>query len=641
MTASVEVRCIVCQLVFCCADCRRRHERVTHGLTYDCPICRGFQFLCKPEELNQDFIRHLTKEHTPLHCKKCHKVFYKMEDFFNIDKCTSITEILGKEAEVGNTQIKELNEKFDSIYEKANKYGENFEGIISVNKHSKTAIITPIVRKKYLVDYESSDSEDEKSVGGMTPHPQSASKTPRCKRQRAATPHTKKLLGMMRQKVVEEYDETTGDDIFDGSPKTTPVRTESNLIPDPEIEMTTPTSHMPHLLKLAQIVTTSTPTHPAANGWPLFADQGADSPLSEIETTEGATQSMNIEPSKSDLESLPKLKSIIVTGSKIRIGSQDSTEKHVTFQDSNEGSIKTKKVKFADDTVFEPPKVKRVFRKPKRMLTPGPQKPKFSLNPRFQALINRFENQGMIMARTPKTREKNTANNDQESTPPVGEPSTMPARAINFKEDSPQIESEYSKESNELFKTCIDTPEVGINAISALTTNIAGSLQNCLSSVLMNTEDATEIQFKFVITKRKVSVKRLVEECEDRADEKSSVIDKNLESIKENIWSSVARAVKNVFWGEQSANFATTTPHRSFSFNSSSSSSKRKCDELSDTESPVNHKRHKYEGRIRGRPPLRRSKTCVASLRSSMSAEQKSLINELSRTVDENMNLSF
>lgn len=67
------------------------------------------------------------------------------------------------------------------------------------------------------------------------------------------------------------------------------------LVTDLEKEMTTPTSHLPHLIKLTQIVTTSTPTHAACNGWPLFADQGADSPLSEIETTESAAQSMNIE----------------------------------------------------------------------------------------------------------------------------------------------------------------------------------------------------------------------------------------------------------------------------------------------------------------------------------------------------------
>ena len=150
-----------------------------------------------------------------------------MEEFLNIDKCTSISELLGKEAEVETTQNKEVDEKFDSIYEKANNHGENFEGIISVNKNSRTAIITPIVRKKYLVDYESSGSEDEDKVGGMTPHPKFAPKTPRSKKQRAATPHTKKLLSMMRQKVVEEYEETIGDDMFDGSPKTTPVRTDN------------------------------------------------------------------------------------------------------------------------------------------------------------------------------------------------------------------------------------------------------------------------------------------------------------------------------------------------------------------------------------------------------------------------------
>lgn len=161
--------------------------------------------------------------------------------------------------------------------------------------------------------------------------------------------------------------------------------------------MTTPTSHLPHLMKLAQIVTTSTPTHAAANGWPLFADQGADSPLSEIENTESPAQSMNNEvrvikrktlrvskidyllcdsnkidvevsiqfyssfqPSKTEQDSVhPKLKSIIVPANRTRIGSQDSSEKHVTFQDSNEVSSKTKKVKFADDTVFEQARVKR------------------------------------------------------------------------------------------------------------------------------------------------------------------------------------------------------------------------------------------------------------------------------------------
>lgn len=64
-------------------------------------------------------------------------------------------------------------------------------------------------------------------------------------------------------------------------------------------------------------------------------------------------------PSRSE-EVQPKLKSII---SRNKLSSQDSSEKHVTFQDSenvNESSVKSKRVKFADDTIFKPePKVTR------------------------------------------------------------------------------------------------------------------------------------------------------------------------------------------------------------------------------------------------------------------------------------------
>lgn len=57
--------------------------------------------------------------------------------------------------------------------------------------------------------------------------------------------------------------------------------------------MTTPNSHLPHVLKLAQIVTTSTPTHPETGNWSMFPGPGNDSPLSEIETTENPAESMD------------------------------------------------------------------------------------------------------------------------------------------------------------------------------------------------------------------------------------------------------------------------------------------------------------------------------------------------------------
>ncbi|XP_059044989.1 uncharacterized protein LOC131840806 [Achroia grisella] len=642
MKPSPEACCIVCQLPFCCSNCRWKHEKSAHNLMFDCSICRGNRFLCKPKELEENFLRHLSEEHLPLKCKKCNKIFSRMEDFLNIDKCNSISELINAKQNASKNQSRDVDRKFESLYEKTN---DNVECIVSLNKSSKTAVITPIIRKKHLVDYESSDSETEdvKNQKNMTPHPKLVPKTPKLKRQRAATPHAKKILTLMRQNIVEEYDETIDGNGYDGSvaaSKTTPLRNENNdTVSEPQKEMTTPTSHIPKILKLAKVVTTSTPTHPVDNGgWSLFPEQGADSPLSEIENADSPAQSVTNEPSKAEIECVPpKLKSIIVTGSRLRLGSQDSSEKHVTFQDSanntDVSSVKTKKVQFAEDTVFEQQsKVKRVYRKPKRMLTPGPQKPKFCHNPRFQALINRFENKGITYARTPIhfTKEK-----PLESTPPVGDHTNMLARAINFKEDSPIVESEnYSKDSNELFRTCYNSPiqSNANNAITALTANIASSLQNCLTSALRTNEEETEIQFKFVITKKKVSIKRIVDD-QDGVDERSSEIERNVSPNKENIWSTVAKAVKNVFWGEGS-NLAISTPYRSRESNtsSSSSSSKRKCDEMSDHEqSPINHKRHKYNGRIRGRPPLRRSKTWGVS----------SVLKEISTCNDDFMNQSF
>lgn len=181
------------------------------------------------------------------------------------------------------------------------------------------------------------------------------------------------------------------------------------------------------------------------------------------------------------------------------------------------------------------------------MLTPGPQRQRFCFNPRFQALINRFENRGLIMARTPSINIETPS----ETTPQAPDPSSISARAINFKESSPTVENESLTESNDSYKTCLASPGREVdNAITAFSANIAGTLQNCLTSVLRTSEEETEIQFKFTITKKKVSIKRIIEQGEG-IDEKSSEVDRNVGSNKENIWSCVARAVRNVFWGDQ------------------------------------------------------------------------------------------
>lgn len=131
-----------------------------------------------------------------------------MDDMIDIDKCTSISElVVHKDLQTDEETYKDT---FQEIFDK-NSHEEDFEAIVSVNKSSRTAVITPILRKKNLVDYGSSGSEDEVRDEIKTPKTPSvklAPKTPKFKRQRLATPHVKKLLTLMRQKVVEEDGET-------------------------------------------------------------------------------------------------------------------------------------------------------------------------------------------------------------------------------------------------------------------------------------------------------------------------------------------------------------------------------------------------------------------------------------------------
>ncbi|XP_063625278.1 uncharacterized protein LOC134797011 [Cydia splendana] len=584
MKCPPEVTCIVCQLVFCCADCRRRHERTAHDLPYDCPICRENPFLCQPDLLCPAFLIHL-QEHLPLHCSKCEKVFTTMDEMADIDKCTSLSELVDH----SKSSLKVADERFDSLYEKIieEKSGEEVE------KNNKTAVITPIVRRKYLVDYEPSDTEPED--GDASPKVSftgtAAPKTPRLKR--SATPHVKKLL-LARQQAIDEDGR--------GSPDL-----DSGTV---EEEMTTPNSRPQSLAAAALAVTTSTPTHSVPGGWAMFSTQ-TDSPLSEIEQadspqpdnrTEEPTEQTEPEPTEPTDENTehteqsggkPKLKSII---SSRRVGSAESAE-----QDT-----RTKRVKFADDTVFQPePRLKRVFRKPKRMLTPGPTKARFNVNPRFQALINRFEQNAFSphtsqtptdrtpsTTRTPDTMARTPLNNRQET-------DNVP-RAIDFK-DSPLELKNSSVEDNRdaSFKSCVATPGGIDTAITALSTNIAGSLQTCISNVLKHTEEETEIQFKFTITKKKTTQRAVAAEGIAAMDQE-----------KENLWATVAKAVKNAFWGE-GGEFE--TPHKSIS-SCSSSSSKRKQPDRSRSPSPLSHKRGKYEPRLRGRPPLRQGLPLTARL---------------------------
>ncbi|XP_053660990.1 mitosis initiation protein fs(1)Ya [Anopheles marshallii] len=88
-----EVQCRTCLQVFCCAKCRQKHEDGYHQedamLRKICYICNDRPFpLRKDTKItpNNLLIVHILKEHLPLECNRCRKVFYSLADFQNKNK---------------------------------------------------------------------------------------------------------------------------------------------------------------------------------------------------------------------------------------------------------------------------------------------------------------------------------------------------------------------------------------------------------------------------------------------------------------------------------------------------------------------------------------------------------------------------
>ncbi|XP_031623405.1 mitosis initiation protein fs(1)Ya isoform X4 [Contarinia nasturtii] len=95
-----EVKCAVCKSIFCCVECRNKHEQNAHTPNevwternrMRCGLCQGnptMEFQCR-----NDFalIMHLCQAHLPLHCKKCLTQFNSIGDFSSANKCAHIND---------------------------------------------------------------------------------------------------------------------------------------------------------------------------------------------------------------------------------------------------------------------------------------------------------------------------------------------------------------------------------------------------------------------------------------------------------------------------------------------------------------------------------------------------------------------
>lgn len=89
-----EVQCRTCSQVFCCGKCRQKHEDSQHqdvkAIRQICYICNNRPFPLRVDtkiSASNVLVEHILREHLPLRCNRCSKVFHTVADFKSIARC--------------------------------------------------------------------------------------------------------------------------------------------------------------------------------------------------------------------------------------------------------------------------------------------------------------------------------------------------------------------------------------------------------------------------------------------------------------------------------------------------------------------------------------------------------------------------
>nr|XP_012138214.1 PREDICTED: uncharacterized protein LOC100877729 isoform X2 [Megachile rotundata]XP_012138215.1 PREDICTED: uncharacterized protein LOC100877729 isoform X2 [Megachile rotundata] len=79
--------CCVCKKLFCCTECRDRHEKNKHAnRQLNCPLCTSQKLPLKPIEDTSLFC-HIVISHLPLHCSLCGEIFKQSKDLESFGTC--------------------------------------------------------------------------------------------------------------------------------------------------------------------------------------------------------------------------------------------------------------------------------------------------------------------------------------------------------------------------------------------------------------------------------------------------------------------------------------------------------------------------------------------------------------------------
>lgn len=86
-----ENKCSFCAKLFCCLQCRVRHEIKVHFTLFaefiSCDLCSGAKGIILQQENKNEFIDHLFIKHLPLQCRNCSVIFNNKIDLATLHTC--------------------------------------------------------------------------------------------------------------------------------------------------------------------------------------------------------------------------------------------------------------------------------------------------------------------------------------------------------------------------------------------------------------------------------------------------------------------------------------------------------------------------------------------------------------------------
>lgn len=140
-----EVQCRTCAQVFCCGKCRQKHEDVQHqdvkAIRQICYICNNRPFPLRVDtkiSASNVLVEHILREHLPLRCNRCAKVFHTAADFKSIARCLTAHGPASDQA-----CHLEHSQHIPTILENVAAEGENKENIDENNSATSSERSTP------------------------------------------------------------------------------------------------------------------------------------------------------------------------------------------------------------------------------------------------------------------------------------------------------------------------------------------------------------------------------------------------------------------------------------------------------------------------------------------------------------------